>query len=245
MNKKCVMVIDTEATGIIPMDNPIPKYMRTYDVGFQVREKRSGLVLLEKSFVVSDVFYNGPQMDNAYFRDKIPAYKAGIGSKWQVARFGEIRDTVNAVVRTFGIREIWAYNVAFDRVSLDATTYDLSNGVVSKFVDSLVEWLDIWPLAQVITGTRAYCDWAVRNGYVTATGTPKTNVETVGKWLYGATFGEEHTGLSDVRDESLILSECLKRGAKKPTCEGQGYRAALRWAKKTGHYIPPNKRQGC
>ena len=55
-------------------------------------------------------------------------------------------------------------------------------------------------------------------------------------------FSERHTALDDAKHESDILTICLARGVKQPEKMGNGYNAAMRWAKQTGHYIPKEQR---
>lgn len=248
--RKTVIVIDTEATPIAPMGDVVDaKRMRVYDMGYIVRDKYSGEVYAERSFVCADTFFNGREyMNSAYYADKLPQYYAGIatGGEWDPVAFSKAFRRINNDIETFGVTELWAYNARFDRDTLDATTKDISAGTLFKFneLHPEVEWRDIWRYAQCITGTNRYCEWATAHGYVSDAGIPKTGVETLIKYLNDdSEFSERHTALDDARHESRILSLCLARGGKQPKKLGNGYRAAMLWAKQTGHYIPKDKRK--
>ena len=243
---KTIIVLDTETTPIVKMGDVVDAHkMRVYDMGYIVRDKYTGEVYAERSFVCTDIFFSGRQyMDNAYYTDKLPQYYAGIatGGEWMPVSFAAAYKAFNEDCKTFGVSEIWAYNCQFDKTALDATCKDVSAGMVDTFTN--LRWRDIWRYAQCITGTIRYCEWATVHGYVTATGTPCTGVEYLIKYLDGDTsFAERHTALDDARHESRILSICLARRVKQPTKTGRGYAAALRWAKQTGHYIPKEQRE--
>ena len=244
--RKTVIVLDTETAPIVKMGDVVDaNKMRVYDLGYIVRDKYTGEVYAERSFVCADTFFNGRRfMDSAYYAEKLPQYYAGIatGGEWEPVSFADAYKTFHADCETWGVSEVWAYNSQFDEKALNATCKDVSAGMVETF--TALRWRDIWRFAECITGTVRYCEWATAHGYVTATGTPCTGVEYLIKYLDGDTgFSERHTALDDARHESRILSLCLARGIKQPTKTGYGYRAAQRWAKQTGHYIPKEKRQ--
>ena len=245
MKRKTVIVLDTETAPIAPMGDTVDaRKMRVYDMGYIVRDKYADEVYAERSFVCADTFFNGRRfMDSAYYAAQLPQYYAGIatGGEWMPVSFADAFKQFNEDCSTFGVSEIWAYNARFDRDALNATTKDVSAGMLETF--TALKWRDIWAFAQGITGTNKYCEWATANGYVGVTGIPQTSVEILIKYLNGDDgFSERHTALDDARHESRILSLCLARGYKQPKKLGNGYRAAMEWAKQTGHYIPKELR---
>ena len=247
--RKAVIIFDSETAPIVPLGNIVDaKHMRVYDMGYIVRNKWSGEVYAERSFVCADTFFNGRDfMNSAYYAKKLPQYYAGIatGGEWEPVAFASAVRTLIDDINTWGVREIWAYNSRFDLEALNATLKDVSAGIVRDLAElsPSVKWRDIWTFAQCITGTARYCEWATAHGYVSATGIPRTGVEYLIKYLDGDTaFGERHTALDDARHESRIFSLCLRSHVKQPDKMGNGYRAAMAWAKQTGHYVPKNKR---
>lgn len=243
--RKTVIVLDTETAPIMPMGDIVDaKRMRVYDMGYIVRDKWSGEVYAERSFVCADTFFNGREyMTSAYYAEKLPQYYAGIatGGEWEPMSFASAFKQFHEDCETWGVSEVWAYNARFDRDALNATCKDVSAGMLETF--TALKWRDIWTYAQGITGTNRYCEWATAHGYVSDAGIPKTGVEVLIKYLHDDNdFAERHTALDDARHESNILSLCLARGWKQPKTLGNGYRAAMAWAKQTGHYIPKEKR---
>lgn len=243
--RKTVIVLDTETAPIVKMGDVVDAAkMRVYDLGYIVRDKYTGKVYAERSFVCADTFFNGRRfMDSAYYAEKLPQYYAGIatGGEWKPVSFADAYKTFRMDCELWGASEVWAYNARFDKTTLNATCKDVSAGMVEHF--TTLKWRDIWPYVQCITGTARYCEWATAHGYVGETGIPRTGVEYVVKYLDGdTTFSERHTALDDARHESRILSLCLARGGKQPKKMGNGYCAAMQWAKQTGHYIPKSER---
>ena len=244
---KTVIVLDTETAPVVKMGEGgvvDANKMRVYDLGYIVRDKYTGEVYAERSFVCADTFFNGRRfMDSAYYAEKLPQYYAGIatGGEWEPVSFADAYKTFREDCETFGVSEMWAYNSQFDEKALNATCKDVSAGMVETFTN--LRWRDIWRYAECITGTARYGEWAAAHRYLTDAGIPRTGVEYLIKYLDGDTgFSERHTALDDARHESRILSLCLARRKKQPTKAGRGYLAAMRWAKATGHYIPKSER---
>lgn len=245
--RKTVIILDTETAPVVKMRPTEPvdaKKMRVYDLGYIVRDKYSGEIYTERSFVCADTFFNGREfMTSAYYAEKLPQYFAGIatGGEWKPMSFADAFKCFHEDVKTWGVSEVWAYNARFDRDALNATCKDVSAGLRETFTN--LEWRDIWTFAQGITGTNKYGEWATAHGFVSERGIPKTGVEFLVKYLNdNAEFIERHTALDDARHESRIFSICLNRGFKQPKTIGNGHVAAMKWAKQTGHYIPKNKR---
>lgn len=247
--RKTVIVLDTETAPIVKMGDIVnANNMRVYDLGYIVRDKWGGEVYAERSFVCADTFFNGRNfMDSAYYSNKIPQYYAGIASdgEWTPTSFASALRTLIADMDTWGVSEVWAYNSTFDATAIDATIRDISAGIVESIAELCprIKWRDLWRFAECITGTARYCEWAAAHNYLTDAGIPRTGVEYVIKYLNGDTdFTERHTALDDARHESRILTFCLKSHSRQPKKQGNGYRAAMAWAKQTGIYIPKDRR---
>lgn len=244
--RKVIAVIDTEAAPVCPMGDRVePRAMRVYDVGYVIKDKYHDCTHVERSIAVTEYYHLSRLMDSAYYAEKLPQYRAGVmaGGEWEPMSFGDMRRLFLADCRAHGVSEIWAYNARFDMLALNATISDLTRDVCRYFAPYGVEWRDIWPLTQLITGTRAYNEWAYEQGHYGATGIAKTNVETLIKYLTrDADFSERHTALDDARHEAAIMDALRFRHYKTPNKLGQGYRAAMDYAKASGHYVPKSKR---
>lgn len=245
--KKVVAVIDTETCPVAPMGKKVdPRKMRVYDAGYIIGEKR-GRILCERSFVVADWFFSARDyMASAYYGEKLPQYRANYhdGGEWRIVSFRELFEQFRADCAEYGVSEAWAYNCWFDSVTLDESTTDASGAFVREFLPDGIKWHDLWKLAELITGTAGYNEWAHAHGYVSEAGIAKTNVEILTRYLFGdESFVERHTALDDARHEWDILQYLKYRHYKTPDTWGNGWRAAERYSKTHGLYVPPSARK--
>ena len=245
--KKIIAVIDTETCPIAPMTKGEvdPRKMRVYDLGYIIGEKR-GNVLCERSFVIADWFFDPRRyMDSAYYGEKLPQYRANYmtGGEWEIVSFADAYKQFRADCKEYGVSEAWAYNCRFDALTLNESTKDASRGFSRFFLPYGVKWFDIWKLAELITGTAGYNEWAHAHGYVSAAGIAKTGVETLTRYLFGdEEFCERHTALDDARHEWDIIQYLKYRHYATPKTWGQGFRAAMTYSKAHGYYVSKSKR---
>lgn len=246
--RKKILVIDTEATPIVPMGNKVdPLKMRVYDVGYIIKDKKTPTVYVERSFVVGEYMFAGQDyMASAYYGEKLPQYRHNYqdGGEWEVRSLTHVWEQLKKDCKEWGITEAWAFNCGFDARVLDATIFDHSRGCIKHFLPYGVKWYDIWRLVgNYITNTAKYNEWAYANGLYSAAGIAKTNVEAVTRYLTGDTeFAERHTALDDARHEAAIIDYLRYRHYKTPDKWGDGWRTAYNYAKQTGHYIPKERR---
>ena len=228
------IVLDTEAVSTVKHsdNNAHPETSLVYDCGFIVAN-REGEILDRFSFINSDVFFNAPLMDTAYYADKLPQYFEGMGYEWEVANTLTIFRTLADVCKKYNVKDIWAYNVKYDMTALNNTIRTFSNGFRSFFAPYKTEYRDIWDYAgSTICKTAKYVKWCDKHGFVTKTGNPSTSADTVAKYVSGdMAFKERHTALSDCECELAILLAALKRKAKARHSKGQGWRDAATIAK--------------
>lgn len=232
---KKFIVIDTETVQEHKTAQPIASASLVYDCGFIVADKNGG-VYDKYSFANSDFIASKNLMRGAYYYDKLEQYYnslGGVNSSWYLADTATIIDTLNSVIKKYNIKDIYAYNCRFDRAALNYTVFHQSNNLRRYALPTSCRWFDIWDFAsKCITNTKRYVKWCIKHNELTHKGNPKTSAETVYRYLTGDTnFTEQHTALSDSEIELTILLQCFKRKAKKPTTEGNGWRAAATIAK--------------
>lgn len=240
MAKQNIVVIDTETAPIVPMGPHVDaRKMRVYDVGYIVKPLRGTDIILERSFVVSDTFFDHALMNSAYYADKVPTYRKGYNDvDWHIVTFADVWHTFINDCREYDVREVWAFNARFDMVALNETIKEASRGFISSFLPDGMVWRDIWPLAQLITGTAAYNEWAYAQGLFSEKGIAKTGVEAITRYINNDNdFSEAHTALDDARHEAAIMDHLRFRHYRKPDNLGFGWRAARDYAIKTGHYV--------
>lgn len=246
--RKHIIVIDTEATPVVPMGDKVdPRKMRVYDVGYIVKDKLTPTVYAERSFVCGDIMFDPRDyMRSAYYAEKLPQYRASYndGGEWSINSFRDVYNQFNEDCKKYDISEVWAFNCRFDAIALDSTIEDNSNGYITRFIPKDARWCDIWRLVgDTITKTAAYNEWAYSHGFHSDAGIARTNVETVTAYLtQDINFAERHTALDDARHEAAIMDHLRFRHYKTPDKWGSGYVSAMKYAKRTGHYIPRDQR---
>lgn len=218
-----------------------PETSLVYNVGWMILDGNSHETLVERSYLVSEVFINERWMRSAYYADKVPQYwqdfRESDESEYRLESFLTVYKQFKSDVREYGVKDIWAYNARFDQTALNSTIRYFSNDYVAFFTPYMqkhtkVRWRDIWDYASCITGTKKYVKWAIEHGFVSEKGNPATSAERVYQFLTDDDeFIEEHTALSDARIEAYIL-QCAKRLHKKTRHSlGQGWRDAAKVAK--------------
>ena len=112
-------------------------------------------------------------------------------------------------IETYGITEIWAYNVAFDKGAIENRLLGFS---ISKLMG--FEWYDIMKSAvHNLYLSPKYVKFCTENGFVTEKGNLKSSAESGYAYLSeNKDFMEEHTGLADCKIEYMLY---LKARAKK------------------------------
>ena len=224
------IVIDTETTNLINYkDNQAhPETALVYDIGYIIANGR-GERIVERSYIVSEIFTMRDRMSSAYYSKKLPQYRAGGGldlsNLWQIDSFLNIFNQFQQDVKDFKIKEIYAYNVNFDKTALNHTLKYLSHGYQKYFFPYGTKVKDVWDMAQVITCTKKFLLFCGKNCYVTAKGNPQTSAEVVYRYLSGKIdFEEQHTALQDCYIENFILKKIKSRKKKTPKTIGQGWR---------------------
>lgn len=228
------IVLDTEGVNYGKPKNPanIAETARFYDFGFVVAN-REGETLDKFSFVNTDVFNDYGIMATAYYADKLPQYHEGMGDLWIPASTLEIWTTFCKAVQEYKVKDIWAYNVGYDRQCVNNTILAASNGFRRYFAPYGTRYRDIWDYAgSTICATSKFVKWCKDNGFVSSKGNPSTTADTVGKYLRGSMeYNECHTALSDCEDELMILLAAMQRHQKARHSQGQGWRDASKIAK--------------
>ena len=188
-----------------------------YDVGLAIID-RKGNVYDRKSFIVSEIFINEPDlMKSAYYAHKIPEYLAEIerGGR-EVATFYKVVALLKEWNTKYKPKAFLAYNAFFDMSGLNRTQRYITK---SKYRYALPYGLQvqcIWHMAcQTICSQKKYYDFCIKNGFVSKAGNISTSAETVYRFLTNnPVFQEEHKGLEDVEIEAKIFAECIKKHKK-------------------------------
>lgn len=208
--KEMYLVIDTETANSI--EQPLP-----YDIGYAVCD-RFGHIVLERSFVVAEIFLDHKEMmKSAYFAEKIPYYWEDIknGTR-EIKSIFNIRKQIKEDMKKYRIKKVGAYNMAFDKRALNNVIRYCSKSLIRWFFPFGTEFFCIWSMAcQVLLNSTSYIKFALQNGLESEAGNIQTSAEACYKFLTNSVdFTEEHTGLEDVRIEIDIMAKCFSTHKK-------------------------------
>ncbi len=198
-----VIIFDSETTSL---DKPF-----MYNVGYTVREVGSWRKLIERDFVVEQVWENLMLFQSAYYADKRPLYVSAMrGKRATLEKFGYIMQQMKRDIKNYEVEAAFAYNSDFDERAFNfccdwfkcinpleaLPIYDI-RGYVHEFL--------------IDDDFKAFCD---KYEYYTESGNYSTTAETVYRFItcfYD--FNEAHTALADSQIEAEILQCCVDNGA--------------------------------
>lgn len=143
-------------------------------------------------------------MRSSYYNHKLPSYLASLASdNIQIVSWETCQQKFKACCAAWGVNTAYTYHLSADKPKCDR----MSGG---EFMPETFEWRDIEDIAKRTICTRAsYLMFCIENGFVSEkTGYASCSAETVLKYLRGVDYVEEHTALSDARDEFTILQAC-------------------------------------
>lgn len=204
--KKYVVVLDTETTNSI--DDPL-----CYDIGYAVVEPKENKVILQRSFVVADIFLDKDLMSFAYFIDKVPMYWEEIkNGKRQLKKLSNIRKIMAEDFRTFGIKEVFAHNARFDYRSTNLTQRFITCSKYRFFFPYGTKICDTLKMSrELLADDVNYNDYCRKHGFVTKNNKPQFTAEVLYRYIHkDENFIESHTALEDVLIEKDILHYCLE-----------------------------------
>lgn len=217
-----VAIIDTETT----------KSGMVYDFGAAIMNAATGEIVDTMNAIVEETFNEVSAMETSYYANKIPAYLEAINAgALEVLGFSDCFKRFGALLESYNVRSVWAYNMAFDFKALNRTVAELSNGFVTCFFPASVTCYDLMSSAINLVGnTRRYQEWAVEHDYVTPTGRARATAETMFRFIADDdTFIEDHTALSDAIVEADILAHLVaKKAGYKRHGEKWGARVQMR-----------------
>lgn len=201
-----VLVIDTETANSV--EQPLP-----YDVGYAIVDTSTGEILVKRSFVVAEIFFDKELMKEAYFAEKVPQYWKDIKSKKRVVKsICFIRRTIKKDMADFKVKKVGAYNMGFDNRATKNDIRFISGSMIKWFFPYGTEFFCIWNMACTsILKTESYIRFAIENNFVSECGNIQTSAEVAYRYITkNVNFVEDHTGLEDVLIEIAIMMEVLK-----------------------------------
>lgn len=206
MAKKKFIVLDVEGLS----------NKRPYNIGYVVSDK-DGTIYEEVSVALPAVLWENlrglscltaMEMTHKNIEEILEDFD-NEERKYHYYSIKEFYDKLFADIAQYGVKTIWAYNVAFDRSALKRLDEN-------RFNQLNVDFSDIWTAITYAKLTcKKYVKWCKENQAYTPKGYLSTSAETVYRYLFKLKdFEEEHTGLADVKIELAILLKVFKSGKK-------------------------------
>lgn len=198
-----VVVFDTETANM--------QKRFCYNVGYVILDISTGERLVERDFVVEQIWHNVELFATAYYADKRELYVKKMRSRKTVMdKWGYIMQTMIHDFKRFEVVCAYAYNSPFDDKVFNCDWFKTQNPF------DTIPIYDLMGLAcDCITQYDNYHDYCEEHGFFTESETEYSiTAETVYRFISDdPTFVEEHTALEDAKIEASILMRCLNMGA--------------------------------
>ena len=211
--KEYLLVLDTETANSV--EEPLP-----YDIGYAICD-RQGNIYLKRSFIVAEIFLDmADVMNSAYYAEKIPMYWEDIKQgKRTIKQMWNIRRIMLDDMKKYKIKQVGAYNMAFDQRALNNLIRYISKSFKRYWFPFGTKYFCIWNMAcQVLLDRTTYAKFAYKNGLVSEAGNLQTSAEATYKYITNKVdFVESHTGLEDVEIEVDIMAYCYRQHKKMNT----------------------------
>lgn len=200
-----IIVFDTETTNL---EKPF-----CYNVGYCIYDTETDTTILEKDFVIEQIWHNLPLFSSAYYADKRPIYVNRMRAKKVfLKKFGHVMQEMSRDIKTYDVVGAYAYNSPFDDKVFNF------NADWFKCINPL-ETLPIFDIRgyvhKFIAFNPDFQQFCENNELFTDSGNYSTTAETLFRYITNDTnFEEEHTALSDSTIELQILINCIIKGAE-------------------------------
>ena len=205
-----ILVIDTETAN--GLEQPI-----AYDLGYAILDTETKEICEARSYVVAEIFLDKKMMNSAYYAKKIPQYWEDIkAGKRTLTTACKIRRQIATDMLTYEIKDVYAYNMGFDKRSTNNSIRYITASSVRWFFPYGTEFHCIWNMACTsLLRSKWYIKFAEENNLLTEKGNLQTSAEACYKYIIkDPDFEEAHTGLEDVMIESAILFRILQSKMK-------------------------------
>ena len=202
-----VLVFDTETTSL---DKPF-----CYNIGYSILDTDDGEIVLERDYVVEQIWHNLPLFQSAYYADKRPLYVSAMKARRAIMdKFGYICRQISRDIKAYGIESAYAYNSNFDErvFEFNCDWFKCNNPFESTPI------YDIRGYAHSFLCGDDYIKFCEENKLFTESGNYSTTAESLYRYLIGdPSYEEEHTALADSEIEAEILFRALCEGAELAT----------------------------
>ena len=200
-----VMIFDTETTSL--------EKCFCYNIGYTILDTETGKNIIEKDFVVEQIWHNAPLLSSAYYADKRPIYVSRMRSRKTIMKkFGQVTREMIRDINNFGVVGAYAYNSPFDEkvFNFNCDWYKCENPFDTIPIFDIRGYVH-----NKIAFTNDFQQFCENNQLFTDAGNYSTTAETLFRYIsQNIDFEEEHTALSDSKIETEILKYCVSLGAE-------------------------------
>lgn len=199
-----ILVLDTETLGLADQ--------RVYNLGYVVYDTEAHAKLVERDYVIKQIFDNAALMQTAYYADKKPLYVERLeDGACKKLFWGSACRILAHDMEHYKVDAVLAYNSRFDYKAIMTTC----KRYCTKRNPTAGGIADIMKVINSITETEDYKNFCKAHGFMTKHKKPRCQrkAETLFRYLTGQVdYKEEHTALADSRIELDIYLEAVKRG---------------------------------
>lgn len=195
-----IIIFDTETISIEK------KFI--YNVGYVIVSP-DGKTLVERDFIIKQIYDNKPLFSTAYYADKREYIISNLkGRRSKKISWGECCRLMLKDIETYKVTDGFAYNVKFDVSAFSFTHLFFKNK--RKPLDGL-QLYDIMDYLKPITETEDYINFCQEHKFLTKTGKPRRTAEVLTAFIRNNyAYKEEHMALADARIETEILFRALR-----------------------------------
>lgn len=197
-----IVVFDTETTSL---DKPF-----CYNIGYSIYNTEEQKNLLNKDFVVEQVWHNKPLFESAYYKEKRPLYINSMRARKTIMeKFGYIMQEMIRDFRYYDIQQAYAYNSSFDDkvINYNCNWFNCNNPFDNIPIFDIRGYV-----FKKIAFTKEYQTFAEENKLFTEKENYSTKAEAIYRYISGnKDFCEEHTALADSLIEAEILFYCIAK----------------------------------
>lgn len=204
-----IAIFDTETTSL---DKPF-----CYNIGYVIvdtDETKTGEwnYLVEREFVIEQVWHNLPLFSTAYYAEKRPLYISAMRAKRaQMVKFGYATQQMIRDFKQYEVEIAFAYNSSFDERVFNFNCDWFK--VINPFDDIPVHDIRAYFIKYITNEGADFFDFCERHERFTESGNYSTTAETAFQFFSGISdFEEDHTALSDSYIETYILECCYNAG---------------------------------
>lgn len=198
-----ICIFDTETTSL---DKPF-----CYNIGYVIVNTETWETLLQKDFVVEQVWHNLPLFSTSYYAEKRPLYVADMKARKTIMKkFGYICQEMIRDFNNYEVENAYAYNSDFDErvFNFNCEWFKVFNPFDN------IKIYDIRGFAHHFLIDNDFLNFCEKYEQFTESGNYSTTAETMFRYLsLNNNFVEEHTALADSKIESEILKVCFEKGA--------------------------------